>query len=130
MTSEQLQMFSFSPNALWSILGCEVDRVTLPWPKPWRPVRTVTDKFGRVICCHVSGDAGYEYELSVARWLLFGTAQDSILDMLHYDYSFCSTPEENVILMPTIVRCGGCGETDPNKRCFGCLHNFYGGNNV
>lgn len=20
--------------------------------------------------------------------------------------------------------CGGCGETDPNKRCLGCLHDF------
>lgn len=130
MTPEQLQMFDFSPDALWAILGCDVERSAVSKLKPWRIVRTVTDKLGRVVSRHTSGDAGYEFELSVARWLLFGTAQDSILEIWNYDYSFCSTPEENVILMPTIVGCGGCGETDPNKRCLGCLHDFYGGNNV
>lgn len=27
----------------------------------------------------------------------------------------------------TNTPCGGCGETDPNKRCFGCLHSFRDG---
>ncbi|NED64231.1 hypothetical protein G3I15_25170 [Streptomyces sp. SID10244] len=25
---------------------------------------------------------------------------------------------------PLISPCGGCGETDPDKRCIGCLHDF------
>lgn len=24
-----------------------------------------------------------------------------------------------------VIPCGGCGETDKNKRCLGCLHDFY-----
>jgi hypothetical protein len=24
-----------------------------------------------------------------------------------------------------ITPCGGCGETDQNKRCLGCLHDFH-----
>lgn len=82
MTSEQLQMFDFSPNALWAILGCDVERVPVSDKKPWRMIRTVTDKLGRVVSRHASGDAGYDYELSVARWLMFGTDQESIQEAL------------------------------------------------
>lgn len=87
MTSEQLQIFSFSPNALWAILGCEVERAPVSDKKPWRMIRTVTDKLGRVISRHASGVAGYDYEISVARWLLFGTMQDSIQEALCSEHS-------------------------------------------
>lgn len=82
MTQEQLQIFSFIPNALWAILGCEVERAAVSRLKPWRIVRTVTDKLGRVISRHASGDAGYDYERSLAIWLLFGTLQESIQEAL------------------------------------------------
>lgn len=87
MSHEILQMFDFSPNALWAILGCEVERSPISDKKPWRMIRTVTDKIGRVVSRHASGDAGYEYELSVSRWLLFGTAQDSIQEALCSEHS-------------------------------------------
>lgn len=85
MTSEQLQMFDFSPNALWAILGCEVERVPVSDKKPWLMIRTVTDKLGRVVSSHASGVAGYDYERSVALWLLFGTAQESIIESFSED---------------------------------------------
>ena len=25
---------------------------------------------------------------------------------------------------PVVTPCGGCGESDPDKRCFGCRHPF------
>lgn len=87
MTQEQLQIFSFSPNALWAILGCEVDRAEVSDEKPWVIVRTIKDKFGRVISSHACGDAGYEFELSVARWLLFGTMQEAIEEELCSEHS-------------------------------------------
>lgn len=87
MTPEQLQMFDFSPDALWAILGCDVERSAVSKLKPWRIVRTVTDKLGRVVSCHTSGDAGYEYERSLALWLLLGTAQDSIQEALCSEHS-------------------------------------------
>lgn len=85
MTEEQMLMFDFSPNALWAILGCEVERAAVSKLKPWRIVRTVTDKIGRVVSRHTSGDAGYDYERSVALWLLFGTAQESIIESFSED---------------------------------------------
>lgn len=85
MTEEQMLMFDFSPNALWAILGCEVERAAVSKLKPWRIVRTVTDKIGRVVSSHASGVAGYDYERSVALWLLFGTAQESIIESFSED---------------------------------------------
>jgi len=65
-------MNDLSPNAMWEKLGCTLERTT---PNPGRPhvaLRTVKDALGRVVSCHTSGNDGYDYEHSVASWLLSG----------------------------------------------------------
>jgi len=65
-------MNELSPNSMWEKLGCTIER-TIPNPKrPHVALRTVTDSLGRVVSCHPSGDAGYNFEHSVASWLLIG----------------------------------------------------------
>lgn len=87
MTEEQMLMFDFSPNALWAILGCDVERVPVDASLPWLSTRIVRDRLGRVVCHTITGSHGQAYELSVARWLLFGTDQESIQEALCSEHS-------------------------------------------
>lgn len=78
MNTTELQIAEFSPNALWAMLGCEIERKPLSDRRPWCMARKVLDRLGRVVCYSMSGD-GYEHELSIARWLMFGTNCDQLI---------------------------------------------------
>jgi hypothetical protein len=39
-------------------------------------------------------------------------------------FEILETIKTLVVVDKTTEPCGGCGETDPNKRCMGCMHDF------
>lgn len=71
---------------------------------------------GRIIDTREESEGGdqWGHELSDDRWVCSPECLDAVTDP---DATSAATRGE-----PVAWFCGGCGETDPSKRCLGCLH--------
>lgn len=58
----------------------------------------------------MAADAAMVLNKALTHGNLFGVSRDML--------------QAALLTAPDIVPCGGCGESDPSKRCVGCFHDF------